>query len=93
MDREIATIMVDLAVVYYLQFRSAETITFIEPELLRINKLGDAEQVPILLDLYGVALFTSCRFREAKRMADKALAIAERLGDAGPWRTLGPALS
>ena len=82
MDREIATIMVDLAVVYYLQFRSAETITFIEPELLRINKLGDAEQVPILLDLYGVALFTSCRFREAKRMADKALAIAERLGNA-----------
>jgi DNA-binding winged helix-turn-helix (wHTH) protein len=81
MDHEIATILVDLTVVYYLQFRSAETVALIEPELARLDRLGDNPQVPILLDLYGVGLFTSCRFHEAKRMADQALAIAERLGD------------
>ena len=81
MDTQVATIMVDLAVVLYLQFRSDDTITLIEAELHRIDSLGDNKQVPILLDLYGIALFTHCRFREGRKVEEKALAMAERLGD------------
>jgi hypothetical protein len=80
-DTRIAAILVDLALAYYLQFRSAETVNLIDPELPRLETLGDSPQVAILLDLYGVGLFSSCRFREAKRMADSALAMAERLDD------------
>ncbi|HMD62865.1 MAG TPA: AAA family ATPase [Stellaceae bacterium] len=81
MDEQTATIMVDLAVVHYMQYRSAETIALIEPELDKIEALGDTVQAAILLDIYGVALFTSWRFREAKQMAHRSLAIAEPLGD------------
>jgi class 3 adenylate cyclase len=81
MDMQVASIMVDLAIVLYLKFKSGETIAMIGPELGRIDTLGDCEQVPILLDLYGIALFTCCRFREVKRVEEKALAMAERLGD------------
>ena len=93
MDREIATIMVDLAVVYYLQFRSAETITFIEPELLRINKLGDAEQVPICS--ISTASRSSRAAASAKQNAWRIRPSRSPSGWAtpGPWRTLGPALS
>ena len=80
-DAQVARIMVDLAVVLYLQFRSGDTIGLIEPELARIDALGDIKQVPILLDLYGIALFTHCRFREGRQIENKALAMAERLGD------------
>jgi hypothetical protein len=81
MDEQTASIIVDLAVVYYLQFRSADTIALIEPELGRIASLGDTRQAAILLDLYGIGLFASCRFREAKQMAERSLAVAERIGD------------
>jgi predicted ATPase len=93
MDAEIATILVDLTVVYYLQFRSAATIALIEPELKRLDRLGDAPQVAILLDLYGVGLFTSCRFREAKRMADQASRSLSGWATAARWRMPGPASS
>src|SRR5690348_5729631 len=81
MNVEIANIMVDLAVILYLKFKSGETIALIEPELARIEALGDAQNVPLLLDFYAIALFTNCRFRDARRIEAKALAMAERQGD------------
>jgi class 3 adenylate cyclase/tetratricopeptide (TPR) repeat protein len=81
MDAQVATIMVDLAMVLTLKFKSGEIIALIEPELPRIDGLGDSEQVPILLDFYSVGLFTRCRFREGRLVAEKALAVAERLDD------------
>jgi tetratricopeptide (TPR) repeat protein len=81
MEERTATIMTDLAVVYYMQYRAADTIDLIEPELDNIALLGDTVETAILLDIYGVALFTSNRFREAKEMAHRALAIADPLGD------------
>jgi predicted ATPase len=66
MDTQVATIMVDLAIVLYLKFKSGETVALIESELHRIDALGDSEQVPILLDFYGIGLFTRCRFREGR---------------------------
>jgi hypothetical protein len=81
MDAQVAAIMVDLAIVLYLTFRSNETVALIEPELQRIDALGDSEHVPILLDFYGISLFTRSRFNDGRRVADKALAMAERLGD------------
>src|SRR5262249_53543961 len=56
MDARIAIIMMDLAKVLYLQSRSRETIALIEPELQRLETLGDIEPVAILLDLYAAAL-------------------------------------
>jgi len=81
MDAQVAAIMVDLAIVFYLTFRSNDTVALIEPELQRIDALGDSEHVPILLDFYGISLFTRSRFNDGRRVADKALAMAERLGD------------
>jgi class 3 adenylate cyclase len=81
MDAQVAAIMVDLAIVLYLTFRSSETVALIEPELERIDALGDSEHVPILLDFYGISLLTRSRFNDGRHVADKALEMAERLGD------------
>jgi DNA-binding winged helix-turn-helix (wHTH) protein len=81
MDARVATAMMDLARVLYLQSRSLETIALIEPELGRLDALGDMEAVVVLLDLYAVALFTQCRFHEGRRIEEHALEIAQRLGD------------
>jgi hypothetical protein len=43
--------------------------------------LRRSEQVPILLDFYSVSLFSRCHFREGRLVAEKALAMAERLDD------------
>ena len=58
-----------------------QVVGAIEPELDRIDTLGDIKQVPILMDLYAAALFGHCRFREGRQIEEKALAMAERLGD------------
>jgi tetratricopeptide (TPR) repeat protein len=73
--------MVDLALVLTLKIKTGEIIALIEPELRRIDGLGDSQHVPILLDFYSMGLFTRLRLREGKRVAEKALAIAERLDD------------
>jgi class 3 adenylate cyclase/tetratricopeptide (TPR) repeat protein len=81
MDAQVASIMVDLALVLSLKIKTGEVIALIEPELRRIDGLGDSQQVPILLDFYSMALLTRQRLREGKRVAEKALAMAERLDD------------
>jgi DNA-binding winged helix-turn-helix (wHTH) protein/tetratricopeptide (TPR) repeat protein len=81
MDVRVATAMMDLAKVLYLQSRSLETIALIEPELARLDALGDIEAVVVLLDLYAIALFTQCRFQEGLRIEERAFEIAKRLGD------------
>jgi DNA-binding winged helix-turn-helix (wHTH) protein/tetratricopeptide (TPR) repeat protein len=81
MDLQVATIMVELARALSMKSRSIDIIALLEPEIELVGSLGDVPQVPILLDLYAFALFAGCRFREAKRAQDHALAVAERLND------------
>jgi DNA-binding winged helix-turn-helix (wHTH) protein len=81
MDLQVATIMVELARALSMKSRSIDVIALIEPEIELVESLGDVPQVPILMELYGLALFAGCRIRDAKRMLDHALAVAERLND------------
>jgi DNA-binding winged helix-turn-helix (wHTH) protein len=81
LDVRVATAMMDLVKVFYLQSRSLETIALVEPELGSLDTLGDIEPIVILLDLYAMALGTQCRFQEARRVGEHAFEIAQRLGD------------
>jgi len=81
MTPQIADIMVDLATALYLAFKPGETIALIEPFLPELDRLGDAQDVALLLDFYALSLFTHCRWRDARLIEAKALAMAERLGD------------
>jgi len=81
LDVRVATAMMDLVKVLYLQSRSLETIALVEPELGSLDTLGDIEPVVILLDLYAMALGTQCRFQEGRRVGEHAFEIAQRLGD------------
>ncbi|MBV8398170.1 MAG: AAA family ATPase, partial [Acetobacteraceae bacterium] len=81
MDVLVATAMMDLAKVLYLQSRSLDTTALIEPELQRLDSLGDIEPVVILLDLYAISLFVQCRFQEGRRVEERSFAMAQRLGD------------
>lgn len=81
LDVRVATAMMDLVKVLYLQSRSLETIALVEPELGRLDTLGDIEPVVVLLDLYAMALGTQCRFQEGRRVGERAFEIAQRFGD------------
>jgi DNA-binding winged helix-turn-helix (wHTH) protein len=81
MDMRVATAMMDLAKALYLQSRSLETIALIEPELARLDALGDMQVVVVLLDLYAISLFLLCRFQEGRHVEEQAFAMAQRLGD------------
>ena len=81
MDEQVATIFLNLARVLFLKVNPREQVALLEPELDRIEALGDREQVPILLFAYGAALGAICRFREGRLVQDKALEVARRLGD------------
>ena len=76
MDVQVARFMADLVQIFMLKFEEREVVALLEPELDRIQALGDNEQVPILLYHYGFAMVAMCRFREAKPVQDKALAFA-----------------
>jgi len=76
MDVQVARIMADLVQIFTLKFEEREVVALIEPELDRIQALDDNEQVPVLLYHYGFAMVAMCRFREAKPVQDKALALA-----------------
>ena len=81
MDPQVAGMLVDLAKTLRLKFQANQIIRLLEPELTKIEALGEIEAVPILLNFYAVALFQVCRFLEGKRVQNKALALAERLQD------------
>ncbi|MHC2286643.1 AAA family ATPase [Bradyrhizobium barranii] len=81
LDVRVATAMMDLSKVLYLQSRTLETIALVEPELGSLETLGDIEPVVILLDFYALALSTQCRFQEGRRVEHRAHEIAQRLGD------------
>jgi class 3 adenylate cyclase/tetratricopeptide (TPR) repeat protein len=80
MDVQVARFMADLVQIFMLKFEEREVVALLEPELDRIQALGDNEQVPILLYHYGFAMVAMCRFREAKSVQDKALAFAIERG-------------
>jgi DNA-binding winged helix-turn-helix (wHTH) protein len=81
MDAEIAAILVELSRTFNMMSKWFDLVTLIEPEVEGIKALGDIPQVPIVLDFYSTALFGCCRFRDARREAEHALAVAMRLND------------
>jgi class 3 adenylate cyclase len=81
MDVQVARFMADLVQIFMLKFEEREVVALLEPELDRIQALGDNEQAPMLLYHYGFAMVAMCRFREAKPVQDKALAFAIGRGD------------
>jgi hypothetical protein len=76
MDSRVARIMAHLVQIFTLKFEPKEVVGLLEPELDRIQALGDSEQVPILLYHYGFAMAAMCRFRDAKPVLDKVLGFA-----------------
>jgi hypothetical protein len=80
MDVQVAGIMADLVQILILKSAAREVAALLEPELAMIEVLGESEHAPILMYYYGYALVVMCRFREARPIQDKALALALERG-------------
>jgi hypothetical protein len=81
MDAEIATILVELTRTLIMMSKWFDAAMLIDPEVEGIKALGDIPQVPIVLDFYSMGLYGCCRFRDARRESEHALAVAMRLND------------
>jgi hypothetical protein len=64
-----------------LNTRSIEQCALVEKYLPQIDKVGASPALVLILHHYGFALVTRSMFREAQVVADRALSVADRVGD------------
>ena len=80
-DTQIVLVVERFTYLLNLNTRSTELCTLVEKYLPRMEKAGASTHLALVLHHYSFALVSRSMFQESRAAADRAFAVADRLGD------------
>ena len=80
-DRQLMLVVERFTYLLNLNTRSTELCALVEKYLPRIERAGASPDLVLVLHHYSFALVSRSMFKESRAAADRAFAVADRLGD------------